>query len=351
MQVPGRAAGRRCRSCSSSRLLAAVGPIDLPGTGGRRSASRTGRPTRPASSACTATARPPAGAPPGTGASSRRRRGRRSRAAPIAIGPVIYATNGEAPGEHPHGPRLRHPQQALERTDQDAGRPQPQPGRPPTAASSTSPAATSTAKTPTDSLWRYDPRTERWQELPPMGLARGRAPGTRWSATSSTSPAAGRRPSASTSQGQPLRPARNLRLRDATWETGPDMPVPRHHTVAVGLGRQALRRRRARRAAGHQQRHSALDEFDRYDPASEEWERLPPHAARRRLHGDHHGGGQGRDRRRRGPAALGGRRRLGRPRAPGPSTRAAIAGSGFPTSTSSAAACGAATVGEPGSTR
>ncbi|HEV2727127.1 MAG TPA: hypothetical protein VGV34_02480, partial [Solirubrobacterales bacterium] len=63
---------------------------------------------------------------------------------------------------------------------------------------------------------------------------------------------------------------------DETWETGPDMPVARHHTVAVGLGGKLYVAGGRAGLLDTNNDTPPSDEFSRYDPASEEWERLPP---------------------------------------------------------------------------
>jgi N-acetylneuraminic acid mutarotase len=76
-------------------------------------------------------------------------------------------------------------------------------------------------------------------------------------------------------EGSPYGTLEIFNFKTEEWESGPDMPVPRHHTVGVGLGGKFY-------VAGG--RAGLLDlnndtppvaEFDRYDPAAERWERLP----------------------------------------------------------------------------
>jgi hypothetical protein len=192
----------------------------------------------------------------------------------VAIGPVIYATNGEKP-ENLH---------TVLAYDTRTGR-WSEPTTSPVGLNHSQPAVYRgdlylaggylDGDDPTDGFWRYDPRTRHWRELPAMGLARGAA-GT--AVVGDKLYVAGGAPQTFgvSLEGRPYGRLEIFDLDTETWETGPDMPVPRHHTVAVGLGGKLY-------VAGG--RAGLLDtnndtppsnEFDRYDPAAEEWERLPP---------------------------------------------------------------------------
>ncbi len=60
-------------------------------------------------------------------------------------------------------------------------------------------------------------------------------------------------------------------FEDETWEIGPDMPVPRHHTVAVDLGGKVYVAGGRAGLLDTNNDTPPSDEFDRYDPVSEEW--------------------------------------------------------------------------------
>ncbi|HVQ59339.1 MAG TPA: kelch repeat-containing protein [Solirubrobacterales bacterium] len=191
----------------------------------------------------------------------------------VAIGPVIYATNGERPEN------LRTVLAYDTRSKTWS-----QPTRSPVGLNHSQAAAYRgdlylaggylEGDEATDSLWRYDPAADRWRELPPMGLARGGA-GT--AVIGDKLYVAGGAPQTFgvSLVGSPYGRLEIYDFESESWSTGPDMPDPRHHTVAVGLGGKLY-------VAGG--RDGLLDlnnstppsaEFDRFDPIQNTWERLP----------------------------------------------------------------------------
>jgi N-acetylneuraminic acid mutarotase len=192
----------------------------------------------------------------------------------VAIGPTIYATNGEAP-ENIHTV-LAYDTRTKRWSE---------PTRSPVGLNHSQPVAYRgdlyltggylDGDVPTDGLWRYDPEDDRWRELPPMGLPRGGA-GT--AVVGDELYVAG---GAVQTFGVSLEGSAYDRLEiydfeDETWETGPDMPVARHHTVAIGLGGKLYVAGGRAGLLDTNNDTPPSDEFDRYDPVAEEWERLPP---------------------------------------------------------------------------
>jgi Kelch motif len=192
----------------------------------------------------------------------------------VAVGPVIYATNGEAPEND-------HTVLAFDtRTKRWS-----EPTRSPIGLNHSQPVAYRgdlylpggylDGDQPTDSLWRYDPRTDRWTELPPMGLARG-ATGNAVIGDKLYVAGGGPQTFGVDLQGSPYGRLEIFDFEDETWEAGPDMPVPRHHTVATSLGGKMYVAGGRAGLLDTNNDTPPSDEFDRYDPVSEEWERLPP---------------------------------------------------------------------------
>jgi hypothetical protein len=192
----------------------------------------------------------------------------------VAIGPVIYATNGERPYN-------LHTVLAYDTRSRTWS----EPTRSPVGLNH-SQAATYRGnlylaggylegEEATDSLWRYNPRSNRWKELPPMRLARGAAGAAVVGDKLYVAGGAPQTFGVSVTGGSPYGRLEIYDFKTETWDLGPDMPVPRHHTVAVGLDGKLY-------VAGG--RAGLLDlnndsppsnEFDRYDPAKGAWERLP----------------------------------------------------------------------------
>lgn len=191
----------------------------------------------------------------------------------VAIGPVIYATNGSYPGN-------LHTVLAYDtRTHRWS-----EPTRTPLGLNHTQ-AATHDGKLylvggyldgqePTNRFLQYDPRTNRWTELPPMGKFRG-ATGTAVVGDKLYVVGGAPQTFGVSLSGAPYGTLEIYDFKDETWTSGPDMPVPRHHTVAVGLGGKLYV---AGGRAGLLDTNNSTpptDEFDRYDPKAGKWERLP----------------------------------------------------------------------------
>jgi N-acetylneuraminic acid mutarotase len=191
----------------------------------------------------------------------------------IAIGPVIYATNGERPDN-------LHTVLAYDTRTRTWS----EPTRSPIGLNHVQAAAYRgrlylaggylDGYEATSQFWEYDPQTGRWRELPPMGQARG---GAAAAVVDGKLYVAGGAPQTfySEVEGTPYGTLEIYDFETGEWETGPDMPVPRHHTVGVGLGGKFY-------VAGG--RSGLLDlnndkppvaAFDRYNPQEGRWERLP----------------------------------------------------------------------------
>lgn len=256
-------------------VLAAAGPIDLPGAWKEKLGFEEGSGYPPCERGMYRHS-PAAPPPPETP------RWRFEPPAPrapveggaVAIGPVIYATNGEKPGN-------LHTVLAYDTRSERWS----EPTRSPVGLNHTQTVAYRgdlylaggylDGDVPTDGLWRYDPEADRWGELPSMGLPRGGA-GT--AVVGDKLYVAGGAPQ---TFGVSLEGSAYDRLEiydfeDEAWETGPDMPVPRHHAVGVGLGGRFYVAGGRAGLLDTNNDTPPSDEFDRYDPVSEEWERLPP---------------------------------------------------------------------------
>ena len=120
----------------------------------------------------------------------------------------------------------------------------------------------------TDSLWRYDPETDEWAQLPSMGLPRAGAAaaviGDKLYVAAGTPQTFG--------LDDPPPPYRRLEIYDfatRSWSTGPDAPFAVHHVSAAALGGKLYM------AGGRVDHEASSGKFFRYDPASERWEELP----------------------------------------------------------------------------
>lgn len=191
----------------------------------------------------------------------------------IAIGPTIYATNGQPgnfrrvyaydtrtrrwsePTRTPIG--LNHVQTAAYRGDLYLA------------------GGYVDGDQETNRFWRYQPDEDRWTELPPMQQARGAA-GT--AVVGDKLYVVGGAPQVFevSVEGEPYGLLEIYDLRRGEWTTGPDLPEPRHHTAAVGLGGKLY-------VAGGRQGLFDLNNsvppsgsFHRFDPEKNRWERLPP---------------------------------------------------------------------------
>ncbi|HEX6153444.1 MAG TPA: kelch repeat-containing protein [Solirubrobacterales bacterium] len=192
----------------------------------------------------------------------------------VAIGPLIYATNGEKPGNL----------HTVLTFDTRTGR-WSEPTRSPVGLNHSQPVAYRgdlyltggylDGDVPTDGLWRYDPQSDRWSELPPMGLARGGA-GTAVVGDKLYVAGGAVQTFGVSLEGSAYDRLEIFDFESETWETGPDMPVARHHTVAIGLGGRLYVAGGRAGLLDTNNDTPPSDEFSRYDPVAEEWERLPP---------------------------------------------------------------------------
>lgn len=120
----------------------------------------------------------------------------------------------------------------------------------------------------TNRMWSYSPEGRRWVEQPPMRQARGALAtaviGKRLYAVGGSLP----------TLDEPLRtPFRTLEVYDfATrrWTFGPDLPTPRHHLAAAALDGKLYA------VGGRRPGEYSQSAFERFDPRTQEWERLPP---------------------------------------------------------------------------
>jgi len=191
-----------------------------------------------------------------------------------AIGPVIYATNGSYPGD-------LHRVIAYDTRTRKWS----EPTQTPIGLNHSQAVAYKgdlylaggylDGDQPTNQLWRYDPESDEWTQLPSMVEPRGAA---------ATAVVGGKlyvaggapRTFGVTAEGSAYDSLEIYDFKTESWSTGPDMPVARHHLVGAGLDGKFY-------AAGG--RSGLLDtnndvpptgEFDRYDPETDRWERLPP---------------------------------------------------------------------------
>jgi len=191
----------------------------------------------------------------------------------IAIGRVIYATNGERPGN------LR----TILAYDTRARR-WSRPTSSPIGLNHTQ-AATYRGRLllaggyldgydATDQFWEYAPRTGEWNQLPRMGKARGAAAAA---VIDDKLYVAGGAPQTfyGTEQGTPYGTLEIYDFETGEWEDGPKMPMPRHHTVGVALGGKFYVAGGRAGLLDHNNDKPPVAAFDRYDPETESWERLP----------------------------------------------------------------------------
>ena len=191
----------------------------------------------------------------------------------IAIGPVIYATNGSYPGD-------LHRVLAYDTRSRRWSEPTQTP-----IGLNHSQAATYEGDLylaggyldgdqPTNQFWRYDPEADEWTQLPSMVKPRGAA-GTAVIGDKLYVVGGAPRTFGVTAEGSAYDTLEIYDFDTEEWTAGPDLPLPRHHLVAAGLDGKLY-------AAGG--RAGLLDtnndeppvgELDRYDPQTERWERLP----------------------------------------------------------------------------
>jgi N-acetylneuraminic acid mutarotase len=191
----------------------------------------------------------------------------------VAIGPIVYSTNGQTgnfrrvlaydtrrrrwsePTRSPIG--LNHSQAAAYRGDIYLA------------------SGYLEGEEATDSFLRYEPKEDRWTELPPLQQARGAAAaavvGDRLYVVGGSPQIFGK-----SLTGEPYDSLEIYDFRAKEWSSGADIPEPRHHAVGVGLGGKLYV---AGGRVGLFEENNSLpptDAFDRYDPLTDEWESLPP---------------------------------------------------------------------------
>ncbi|HEX6666461.1 MAG TPA: kelch repeat-containing protein [Solirubrobacterales bacterium] len=191
----------------------------------------------------------------------------------IAIGPVIYATNGSYPGD-------LHRVLAYDTRTRKWSEPTQTP-----IGLNHSQAATYKGDLylaggyldgdePTNEFWKYDPESDEWTELPSMVKPRGAA-GTAVVGDKLYVAGGAPRTFGVTAEGAPYGTFEIYDFKTGRWSAGPDMPVPRHHLVAAGLDGKLYV---AGGRAGLLDTNNSvppIGEFDRYDPETDKWERLP----------------------------------------------------------------------------
>ncbi len=121
---------------------------------------------------------------------------------------------------------------------------------------------------PTSNFWRYDPGSNRWNRLPPMGKPRGAAAaavvGNRLYVADGAPQTYG--------VSNPNGPYDSLEIYDfetGDWSAAPDAPIAVHHVSGAALGGDFYM------AGGRTDPEESSDEFLRYDPGSKRWEHLP----------------------------------------------------------------------------
>jgi N-acetylneuraminic acid mutarotase len=185
----------------------------------------------------------------------------------VAIGPVIYTFGGSAPGnlhrvlaydtrskrwseptELPTG--LNHSQAVAYRGDVYLA------------------GGYLDGLEPTSNFWRYDPRSSRWTQLPPMNQPRGAAAAAVIGGKLYVADGAPQTYGVSNPGG----PYDSLEIYDfgtRSWSDAPDAPVAVHHVDATALAGDFYM------AGGRTDPEASSSEFLRYDPEAERWERLP----------------------------------------------------------------------------
>jgi N-acetylneuraminic acid mutarotase len=120
----------------------------------------------------------------------------------------------------------------------------------------------------TSDFWKYDPQSDRWAELPPMGQPRGAAAaaviGGRLYVIDGAPQTYG-----VSNPGGPYDSLEIYDFKTGSWSSGPDAPIAVHHASAASLGGRLYM------AGGRTDPEESSDEFLRYDPGTERWERLP----------------------------------------------------------------------------
>ncbi len=185
----------------------------------------------------------------------------------VAIGPVIYTAGGSRPGN-------LHTFLALDTRDGQWS----EPSRLPVGLNHIAAASYRgdlylaggylEGVDATSNFWKYEPGSNRWTELSPMGRPRGAAAaaviGDRLYVVDGAPQTYG--------IGNPGGPYRDLEIFDfeaGSWSHGPEPPIAVHHLGAASLGGKLYI------AGGRTDPEVSSDEFFDYDPGTKRWERLP----------------------------------------------------------------------------
>jgi N-acetylneuraminic acid mutarotase len=195
-------------------------------------------------------------------------------ASAIAIGPVIYVTGGSPPGN-------LHRVTAFDtRTGKWSI-----PTSLPTGLNHSQPATHDgklylaggylEGEEPTANFWQYDPRTNHWTQLP--DLLQPSAAGAVVAIGDELYVASGAPQTFDVSG--PIVPYSALQIYDfktGEWSYGAPIPHPRHHVGAAALDGELYVVGGRGVIGGPNEEDRSLDTFERYDPATNEWESLPP---------------------------------------------------------------------------
>lgn len=122
---------------------------------------------------------------------------------------------------------------------------------------------------PTTQFWQYDPRTNRWAQLPSMHQP-PRAAGAVGVIGHKLYVAGGAPQTFGVSS--PVSPYGTLEIYDfktGKWTFGAPMPVARHHISGAVVGGKLYV------TGGRGEMDHSLSIFERYDPETDEWEALP----------------------------------------------------------------------------
>lgn len=120
----------------------------------------------------------------------------------------------------------------------------------------------------TSNFWRYDPRTGKWTRLPPMRQPRGAAASAVIGDKLYVADGAPQTFGVSNPSG----PYETLEIYDFQtrgWSSGPNAPFAVHHVNAAVLEDKLYM------AGGRLSGGESSDEFFRFDPEKQRWERLP----------------------------------------------------------------------------